>query len=574
MIGQKVHNYEILSKLGEGGMGVVYKAKDLKLNRLVALKFLSPLQVREEIQKQRFVIEAQAVSSLQHINICTIHEINETEDGDLFICMDFYDGTTLSALLKDGPLKMDEAIKIAIQIGRGLSAAHGKNIIHRDIKPGNIVITDDQLVKVLDFGLAKLTDQTKITAPDSTLGTLWYMSPEQIEGKDIDSRSDIWSLGVVLYEMVSGNLPFRGDYVQSLMYSILNETPEPLATYSSEDTVRIQSVIDRALAKEKSDRFASIDEMVNALISGQEQPSSGALRTRRSKFRAKSLLLWITPVLIFILIMLIVIFIPGETISFAERDWILITDFENNTGEELFDRSLNTALSISIEQSNYVNVFQKSRINETLKRMRKDKSDIIDESTGLEVAEREGINVVIIPNISRSGKVYTVSGRVVDIRTKNTLKSEMFFAHGLDEVLPMVDDLGKEIRKELGESISAISRFGKPLPQVTTTSLEALKQYSLGIEKHWQADINNARLYYTNALKIDSNFTAAMASLGALEFERFDREKGAKLIRQAVENVDHLTEKEKYSILAYYENAINGNTARAIEYSEILLDKL
>ncbi len=235
MIGQIISHYRIIEKLGEGGMGVVYKAEDTKLKRLVALKFLPPAFATDPTTKDRFIHEAQAASALQHSNICAIHEIDETMpapgepgEGQMYIVMDYYEGETLKLKIEKGKLKIEEAINYAIQIAQGLQKAHERGIIHRDIKPANIIITNDGEAKILDFGLAKLSTQTKLTKEGSTLGTVAYMSPEQTRGEAVDHRTDIWSLGIIIYEMLTGQLPFKGDYDQAIVYSILNTNPEPI----------------------------------------------------------------------------------------------------------------------------------------------------------------------------------------------------------------------------------------------------------------------------------------------------------------------------------------------------------
>jgi len=222
MIGKTISHYKIIEKIGGGGMGIVYKAKDLKLDRFVALKFLPPHLTTSEEEKQRFIHEAKAASALQHNNICVIHEIDETEDGQIFICMDYYEGETLDKKIKEKPLQIEKAIDITIQIAQGITQAHEREVVHRDIKPANIMLNKDGVVKVLDFGLAKLSRQTKITKESTTLGTVSYMSPEQAKGEDIDHRADIWSLGIILYEMLTGQMPFKGDYDSAVIYSIMN----------------------------------------------------------------------------------------------------------------------------------------------------------------------------------------------------------------------------------------------------------------------------------------------------------------------------------------------------------------
>jgi serine/threonine protein kinase/Flp pilus assembly protein TadD len=266
MIGQTISHYNILEKLGEGGMGVVYKAEDTRLKRTVALKFLSPL-ISDAKARKRFIHEAQAASSLEHPNICSIHEIDETPEGRMFIVMPCYEGETLRAKIERGPMKLGEAVDIAKQVASGLSRAHEKEIVHRDIKPGNIFITSDGLAKVVDFGLAKLTGRTKLTKTGTTPGTVAYMSPEQFKGGDVDQRSDIWALGVVLYEMITGEMPFRGDVEQAMMYSIMNESPKPAPSVRPDVPDDVERLIEKALSKDPSDRYQTSTELIVALRS-------------------------------------------------------------------------------------------------------------------------------------------------------------------------------------------------------------------------------------------------------------------------------------------------------------------
>jgi serine/threonine protein kinase/dienelactone hydrolase len=269
MIGKTVSHYKILEKIGGGGMGVVYKAEDTKLKRVVALKFLPPELTRDEETKRRFIHEAQATSVLQHTNICTIHDIDQTDDGQMFICMDYYEGETLKLKIEKGILKIEEAIEYTIQIAQGLQKAHEKGIIHRDIKPANIIITNDSVVKIVDFGIAKLSSRTMLTKEGTTLGTVSYMSPEQTRGDSVDHRTDIWSLGVIFYEMLTGQLPFKGEYDQAVMYSIINEEPEPPKNLKKDITVELEKIIIRALAKDKNSRYNSANEMLKDLTEYQ-----------------------------------------------------------------------------------------------------------------------------------------------------------------------------------------------------------------------------------------------------------------------------------------------------------------
>ncbi|MDD4858143.1 MAG: protein kinase, partial [Candidatus Krumholzibacteria bacterium] len=285
MIGKTISHYRILEKLGEGGMGVVYKAEDTKLGRTVALKFLPPELTRDPEAKERFIQEAQAASALDHPNICNIHEIDETNDGRMFIVMACYEGESLKAKIERGPLKLDEALDIAVQMARGLAKAHEQEIIHRDIKPANVFITKDGLVKIVDFGLAKLTGKTKLTKTGLTLGTAAYMSPEQARGAPMDHRTDIWSFGAILYEMLAGESPFRGEYDQSVIYSILNEEPQPVTSVRPEVPRALERVVERCLEKDPENRCDSVEELIRDMrqLEGTPAPTSAERTMQQSK---------------------------------------------------------------------------------------------------------------------------------------------------------------------------------------------------------------------------------------------------------------------------------------------------
>jgi Tol biopolymer transport system component len=303
MIGKTISHYQIIEKLGGGGMGVVYKARDLKLDRFVALKFLPPYFGADENEKKRFINEAKAASSLQHNNICAIHEIDETEDEQMFICMDYYEGETLKKKIGRGPLSIEAVIDIAIQIAQGLARAHEEGIIHRDIKPANIIITNRNEVKILDFGLAKLAGEARLTQKDTTKGTVAYMSPEQARGEEVDHRTDIWSLNVVLYEMIAGHLPFRGDYEQAIIYSILNEEPEP-TTDLRNGSLELERFVNKALAKNPDERYQNMEEMLIDLESCRKVPLAYQKIKKPNKAMFKKLLGILAIVLLLIILSL------------------------------------------------------------------------------------------------------------------------------------------------------------------------------------------------------------------------------------------------------------------------------
>jgi Tol biopolymer transport system component/tRNA A-37 threonylcarbamoyl transferase component Bud32 len=315
LIGKTVSHYKIIEKLGEGGMGVVYLAEDTKLKRNVALKFLPSKLTRDMETKARFIREAQAASSLDHPNICTIHEINETDDGQLFIVMASYKGQTLKEKIKEQKLKKKEAIDIAIQIANGLVRAHEEGIVHRDIKPANIIITDRGEVKILDFGLAKLAGQAQLTKDSSTLGTVAYMSPEQLGGKEVDQRTDIWSLAVILYEMLTGELPFKGDYEQAVVYSILNEEQKNLISLvpvKSNFLLEVEKIVDRALIKNPDERFQKISQLLADLKSLTKSLHEKTEKKKKSYQFSKPLIILFTVILLTILLAFIYVIIRSD----------------------------------------------------------------------------------------------------------------------------------------------------------------------------------------------------------------------------------------------------------------------
>ncbi|MCI0698839.1 serine/threonine protein kinase [candidate division KSB1 bacterium] len=283
MVGKTISHYKILEKLGGGGMGVVYKAQDLKLDRFVALKFLPHHLSADEEEKKRFIHEAKAASALDHPNICTIHEIDETKDGQIFICMAYYEGETLKKKIERSPSPIDQTLDLAIQIAQGLAKAHEHGITHRDIKPANVMITQDGVVKIVDFGLAKLAGQPRLTKAGMTLGTAAYMSPEQARGEEVDHRADIWSLGVVVYEMLTGKLPFWSEYEQAVIYSILHEEPKPMTTLRPGVPPELERIVSKAIAKRADERYQRMDEMLVDLKSIARELEFGTSSYRPSK---------------------------------------------------------------------------------------------------------------------------------------------------------------------------------------------------------------------------------------------------------------------------------------------------
>jgi len=353
-------------------MGIVYKAQDTKLDRFVALKFLTAQFGEDEEEKQRFIQEAKAASALQHNNICTIHEIDETDDGQMFICMDYYEGRTLHDLVKgsrDGspvPLPIDDALYYASQMCEGLAKAHEKDIVHRDLKPANVMITKEGVVKILDFGLAKLAGHSKLTKVGTTLGTAAYMSPEQARGEDVDQRTDIFSLGVLLYEMLTGQIPFKGDYDQAVIYAILNEDPEPISEIRSHVPGNVLQVVNKCLQKEASERYQTASEVLTELTEGAptKKPAVPKIRQRRQ-------LIGLT-LFSFAIVLAGIGYISffNKTPEPTERVPIAVVDFINKTNEPELN-GLSGMLITSLEQSRRLDVMSRARMFDELKKMGK-----------------------------------------------------------------------------------------------------------------------------------------------------------------------------------------------------------
>ncbi|HKJ67512.1 MAG TPA: serine/threonine-protein kinase, partial [bacterium] len=419
MIGQTISHYKVTQKLGGGGMGIVYKAEDTHLHRPVALKFLPPELTRDEKAKQRFIQEARAASSLDHPNICTIYEINEDEAGHSFISMAYYEGLTLKQKLEDGPLPVAEAREILTNIARGLSKAHENGIIHRDIKPANIFITNDGMVKILDFGIAKLAGQSQLTRTGSTIGTMVYMSPEQIQGKPVDQRTDLWSLGVISYEMLAGWPPYQGEYEQALMYAILTESPDPIREMNTEVSPLLVDIIRKCLAKNPEERYTSVTALLKDLQ--REAPGTESTSTPitsqspvRRTVRRHTRTVLLSGVLAVILVLAMLAYRQNTGSSQPpDRLAVAVTDFENTTGENELE-GLSGLFITALEQSRNLSVLTRSRMFDLMKQMGGEPGDRINESVGQEIARYANIHALVTATIRKFDQVYTIELNVID----------------------------------------------------------------------------------------------------------------------------------------------------------------
>ncbi len=545
MIGQRVHQYQITEKLGEGGMGLVYKAEDTRLQRTVALKFLHPLIVSSADEQQRLVHEARAAAGLTHPNICTIYEINEI-DGRVFIAMQFIEGSTLRDRVLSGHIETDEALRFLIEIADGLKQAHTKGIVHRDMKSSNIMITPSGQAVIMDFGLARPVEAGRIDDRFSSRGTSAYMSPEQARGETVDQRTDIWSLGVVLYEMLAGQLPFRGDYEQAVLYSILNEAPRPLAELRPAVPSRVLKIVERCLKKNPDERFQTLDELILAL---RRAINPAAAWRRDAPSRARAMTLAAATVLTLVAAFVVYDFLHGRQAGGQERVPIAVIDFNNETDDASLD-GLSGMLITALEQSRRLSVMTRSRMFDLLKTIGRGGVERIDESLGQRICDAAGVDVLVIPTIRRFGDLYTIDLKVLDTRAHRYVFTTKEEGRGQESIPHMIDEIARDIRIDLREALDAVARTAS-VADVTTPDLAAYQAYFEGEEMLNRLDFNGARASFQQAIEKDSTFALAYYRLAYTEWWARGRADDArKHIMYAVDNLDRLPMKERFLVRA------------------------
>jgi tetratricopeptide (TPR) repeat protein len=566
--------YRILERLGSGGMGDVFLAEDTRLHRKVALKTLAGSWSKSPDARERLLREARAAAGLNHPNIAAIYDVVEAGDV-LHIVMEYVEGEPLFARLGSGGLPPDEVTSIAIQLCDAMEVAHGQGVIHRDLKPGNILLTREGRIKVLDFGLAKtvpsgggppvLPSDSTPSNPGHIQGTPAYMSPEQLRGQTVDHRTDIYSLGVLLYELLTGHRPFHGTGVMELGMAVLTQPTPSSAQVDPHIPAGLSAIVARAMAREREERFQSVADMRDAL---RRLPPGVSDRTTvsalfpwvvktvagRRRFRWDRIS-WTLGVLALLAVGLSVSGrAPWVTPSsaFADRDWLLVADIDNTSGEAVFDGVLREGLIAALEQSSYVNIVPPDRVAQALARMRRDKATRMDLGVGREICQREGIKALLLGTIRRSGDTFQVRVQVLEAATGRAFFSDKEQFSSRDELFPRMDALSARVRARLGEPLSRIAKANKPLAQVTTRSIEALQLYSRAREAIARGDVLAARGLLQKAVELDGEFALAHMELGHVAVALGDGDEANRQFGLAHDLHEFATERESHLIAANY----------------------
>jgi tetratricopeptide (TPR) repeat protein len=594
VIGQTVSHYRIVSALGSGGMGVVYEAEDTRLGRHVAVKMLPPEACCDPQAMERFLREARIVSSLSHPHICTLHDIGE-HDGQQFMVMELLEGESLRERLARGPLRVDDLLDFGWQIADALDAAHAAAVVHRDIKPANLFITRRGQAKVLDFGVAKLSESGGHERPDlattiagseqtttgSAIGTIAYMSPEQARGQDIDSRSDLFSFGVVLYEMATGRQPFAGATQAVIFEGILSRQPIPPSQLNANIPPDFDRIVAKALEKDRETRYQSASDMRADLKRLKRDTESGRMAAAADPYpvsptvataaaapagrRVKRALMIGAPLAAAAAIVLVVLWQSQDTpAALRERDTAVLADFRNRTGDTMFDDTLTEALGVQLRQSPFLNLMPEQQVEATLRLMGRSPDDAVTPEVAREICQRAAAKAVLGGTIANIGNTYLLTLSAQDCVDGRIVAEEQTNASGKDEVLNALGDVTSRFREKLGESLASVQRYDANIEQATTKSLEALKAYSQGMVTRRTKGDADSLPFFRRAVEADPEFALAHARLGTVLNNLGQADEARSATTRAYEMRDKVSERERLYIEARYHTTVSRDPEKAM----------